>query len=73
MKWLITVVGVLLVLFGGVWVLQGTGIITRGFMSGHIQYAILGIVSAAIGIGLVVLANRRRPNTPAGSNRGASR
>jgi len=73
MKWLGTIVGVLLVLFGGLWTLQGTGVITRGFMSGHVQYAILGIVSAAIGIGLVVFANRRRPNTPAGSSRGTSR
>jgi len=71
MKWLVTIAGVLLVLFGGVWILQGTSIITRGFMSGHVQYAILGIVSAVIG--LVVLANRRRPNTPAGSSRGTSR
>ena len=73
MKWLVSIVGVLLVLFGSLWILQGTGIITRGFMSGHVQYAILGIVSAVIGIGLVVLANRRRPNTPAGSSRGTSR
>ena len=28
MKWLVTIAGVLLVLFGGVWILQGTGIIT---------------------------------------------
>ena len=69
MKWLGTVVGVLLVLFGGLWILQGTGIMTRGFMSGHVQYAILGIVSAAIGIGLVMFANRRRPDTPAGTSR----
>ncbi len=73
MKWLVTIVGVLLILFGGLWVLQGTGVITRGFMSGHIQYAILGIVSAVIGIGLVVLANWGRPDTPAGSSRGTSR
>ena len=73
MKWLGTIVGALLVLFGGLWILQGTGVITRGFMSGHVQYAILGIVSAAIGIGLVVFANRRRPDTPAGSGRGTSR
>ena len=73
MKWLVTIVGVVLVLFGGVWVLQGTGILAYGFMSGHIQYAILGIVSAAIGIGLVVFANRKRPGTPAGNSRGAGR
>jgi hypothetical protein len=69
MKWLVSIVGVLLVLFGGLWILQGTGIIARGFMSGHMQYAILGIVSAVIGLGLVVLANRRRPNTPGGTSR----
>ncbi len=73
MKWLVSIVGVLLVLFGGLWILQGTGIITRGFMSGHVQYAILGIVSAVIGLGLVVLANRRRPDTPTGNSGGTSR
>ena len=73
MKWLATIAGVLLVLFGGLWILQGTGIITRGFMSGHMQYAILGIVSAAIGIGLVVLANRRRRDTPTRNGGGTSR
>ncbi len=73
MKWLVSIVGVLLVLFGGLWILQGTGIITRGFMSGHVQYAILGLVSAVIGLGLVVLANRRRPGTRTGNSGGTSR
>ena len=64
MKWLLDVVGVVLALFGIVWILQGTDILTTGFMAGHIQYAILGVIVAIVGVGLVVLANRRHGGTP---------
>ncbi len=67
MKWLLDIVGVVLALFGIVWILQGTDVLTTGFMAGHIQYAILGVVVAIVGVGLVVLANRRRGGTPTAS------
>lgn len=60
MKWLLNIVGILLILFGGVWILQGTNVLTQGFMAGHIQYAILGLVLAVFGIALMVFANRRK-------------
>ena len=64
MKWLLDIVGVVLALFGIVWILQGTDILTTGFMAGHIQYAILGVIVAIVGVGLVVLVNRRHGGTP---------
>ncbi len=63
MKWLLSIVGIVLALLGAFWVLQGIGVVARGFMAGHIQYAVLGIVVAILGIGLVVFANRPRRGT----------
>lgn len=59
MKVLLSVIGVLLVLVGLVWILQGVNILLGSMMSGHIQYSILGLVVAVIGIGLLMYANRR--------------
>ena len=42
----------LLVLVGVVWFFQGVGVLPGSFMTGDIRWAIAGIVSAAVGIGL---------------------
>jgi uncharacterized membrane protein HdeD (DUF308 family) len=65
MKWILTIVGVLLLLVGSVWILQGLNILTQGFMAGHIQYTVLGVVVDVVGIGLLVAAFRRRKPTGA--------
>lgn len=59
MKVILYIVGILLILVGLVWILQGLNVLLGSVMSGHIQYAILGLVVAIIGIGLLVYANRR--------------
>ncbi len=59
MKWLLNIIGVLLALIGLVWILQGFNVLLGSVMSGHIQYAILGLVVAVLGILLIVFANRR--------------
>lgn len=59
MRIVLSIVGVLLILTGVVWVLQGFNILLGSMMSGHIQYAILGVVVGIIGIILLVYANRR--------------
>jgi hypothetical protein len=64
MRWLLSIVGGLLGLMGVLWILQGVNVIPVGFMAGHLQYALLGIVAAAVGIGLLVFANRRQPGAP---------
>ena len=60
MKWFLNILGVLLILVGVVWILQGINILLGSFMSGQPLYAVLGIVVAIIGIFLLVFANRRR-------------
>jgi hypothetical protein len=59
MKWVLNILGVLLVLIGAVWILQGVNVLLGSMMSGHIQYTLLGVIVGIIGIGLVVFANRR--------------
>ncbi len=59
MKWLLDILGAVLALLGIWWILQGTNIVPVGFMAGHAQYAVLGLITALIGVGLVVYANRR--------------
>ncbi len=65
MKWFLSIAGVVLFLLGSLWILQGLNILTRGFMAGHIEYALLGAVVALGGIGLVLYANFRQKRTPA--------
>lgn len=59
MKVVLYIVGILLILVGVVWILQGFNILLGSMMSGHILYAILGLVVGLIGIALLVYANRR--------------
>ena len=51
--------GVLLLLLGALWLLQGVGILPGSFMTGQTQWAIYGAIAAITGVGLLVLARRR--------------
>jgi hypothetical protein len=59
MKVVLRVLAVLLILVGIVWILQGINVLGGSMMSGHIQYALLGVVAGIIGGGLWYLSNRR--------------
>jgi hypothetical protein len=60
MKWVLNIVAILLILMGGVWFLQGIGVLPGSFMSGQIQWAINGGVAIGIGAALLFFANRAR-------------
>jgi hypothetical protein len=51
-------VGLLLVLMGGIWILQGLnlawGVLARSFMQNNRHWAVYGAILAAIGLGLIV-------------------
>lgn len=53
MKITMKIMGGLLILAGGVWFLQGISVLTGSFMTGQIQWATSGGLSALIGIGLL--------------------
>jgi hypothetical protein len=60
MKITLNVVGAILVLFGAIWILQGTNVMPGSFMSGQMKWAINGGIAAAAGLALLFVANRRR-------------
>jgi uncharacterized membrane protein YhhN len=52
--------GVLFLLAGCVWILQGINVLPGSFMTGQTKWAVYGAILAAVGIGLLISANRRR-------------
>jgi hypothetical protein len=56
-----TIAGVLLLLVGVVWILQGISVLPGSFMTGQTKWAIYGAIAAAAGIVLIVLARRGPP------------
>jgi hypothetical protein len=52
--------GVLCLLVGCVWILQGVNILPGSFMTGQPKWAIYGGLVAVAGLGLLIRANRRR-------------
>jgi hypothetical protein len=59
MKWVLTVIGGLLILIGIVWILQGINVLPGSMMSGKLQYSVLGIGVDIVGILLILFAHRR--------------
>jgi hypothetical protein len=61
MRMLMTIVGALLVLMGGVWILQGINVLPGSFMTGQTKWAVYGALTAVAGIVLIVLGRRGGP------------
>jgi len=60
MKIALNVIGVILIIPGVVWFLQGINVLPGSFMTGQIQWAINGGILIVIGAGLLWWANRKR-------------
>jgi hypothetical protein len=60
MKTVLTIVGVLLVLVGAVWILQGLNLLGGSSMSGQSQWAVNGAITLIVGLGLLLYSNRKR-------------
>ena len=60
MKMVLMIVGVLLVLMGSVWFLQGISVLPGSFMTGQIQWAVYGGITVAFGVALILIARRQR-------------
>ena len=52
--------GVMLVVVGAIWTLQGLGVLGGSAMSGVTTWAVIGPVVAVAGVALVVTSRRRR-------------
>jgi len=60
MKIILYILGVLVVLSGIVWVLQGTNILPGSFMTGNPQWTINGAFAILIGGALIYFARSRK-------------
>ncbi len=59
MKRILGIFGILLVIVGAVWFLQGVNILPGSFMTGQTQWAVIGGAALVLGLGLTVYGNRR--------------
>jgi ABC-type lipoprotein release transport system permease subunit len=64
MRIISTLLGLLMLAMGSVWMMQGLGIgpdaIMQGFMVGDLHWTLYGALLALVGIGQVVWSNARR-------------
>jgi hypothetical protein len=60
MKWVFLVVGVLLLLTGILWTLQGLDVIGGSAMSGVTTWAVIGPIVAVVGLVLAIVGARRK-------------
>ena len=60
MRVALNVLGVLLMLFGGVWFFQGINVLPGSIMTGQIRWAVYGGIAGVAGVAALVAANRRR-------------
>jgi hypothetical protein len=60
MRWVLLVVGALMLITGLVWTLQGLDVLGGSAMSGNAVWAVIGPIVAVAGVVLVGLAVRRR-------------
>ena len=60
MKIVLNIVGVLLVLIGSIWILQGMNVMLGSSMSGQTRWAVRGGILVIAGIVGLVWANRKR-------------
>ena len=64
MRIALNVIAVLLVLMGTTWFLQGINVLPGSFMTGQIRWAVYGGMTAAVGVIVLIVANRRRRTSP---------
>lgn len=60
MRWVFIIVGIILILLGGLWALQGLGILLGSPMTGQTRWLIIGAIMVIIGIALFMMGLRRR-------------
>ena len=63
MRWVFLIVGIILILLGGLWALQGLGILLGSPMTGQTRWLIIGAILVIIGIALFIMGLLRR-STP---------
>jgi drug/metabolite transporter superfamily protein YnfA len=61
MRIISSLIGVVMILMGGVWILQGLNLAFRvGFMVGNYHWTIYGTILALVGVAQIVWSNTRQ-------------
>ena len=60
MRIILNIIASLLVLAGAIWFLQGINVLPGSFMTGQTRWAVYGGIAFAVGIALLLRANRPR-------------
>jgi hypothetical protein len=60
MRWIFIIIGVLMVLAGAVWTLQGLDVLGGSAMSGDTTWAIVGPIVLVVGLIALLVGARRR-------------
>ncbi len=60
MKTILTIIGIVLIVLGAVWILQGINVLPGSFMTGQIQWAVYGAIAVVAGIVILMLKGRRK-------------
>ena len=63
MKTLFYIIGMIIILVGGTFFLQGINVLPGSYMTGDPQWAINGGIMIVIGIGLLIWARRKNKAT----------
>ncbi|MDT0349306.1 hypothetical protein [Pseudonocardia charpentierae] len=59
-QWVGRIIGVVLVLIGGLWTLQGLNLVGGSFMTGSALWLVIGVVVVIAGLALLFRRPRRR-------------
>ena len=54
MRLFLSLIGMVLVIAGGVWIFQGAGVLKGSFMTGESRWLFIGIACAVVGAGLLI-------------------
>ena len=60
MRWVLIVIGILVIVIGAVWLLQGANVLSYGQMAGHRRWIAIGGVLDVVGIILIIVGARMR-------------
>jgi hypothetical protein len=60
MRIALNIVGALCLIVGCIWFLQGINVLPGSFMTGQTKWAVYGAILFIAGLGVLVVANRRR-------------
>jgi hypothetical protein len=62
------VVGVLMCIVGGVWFMQGIGVLKGSFMTGAAFWAVVGVILLALGVRTIVRGARPDKHSASGTD-----